>query len=288
MGAEAGTGTELGLFLQAKRSKLKPYDVGLADGGKQRRVSGLRREEVAMLAQVSVNYYTRLEQGQNRSASLEVLNALAVALRLTADERAHLHNLAGLGVNRHPDERSDSQVRMGVAEMVASYTAGPAIVLGRRTEILAWNDLAEGVFSSYIQLPEPGSRTELLNLAELVFLHPGARRLYPSWTDEAQETAGYLRIMAGRYPHDAALAALIDHLSERSGEFADMWAAHIIWDKSHGTRHIYHPATGPLSLLYESFRLPDSPGQCLILYRAKPGSADETALNVLRKAVDKP
>ncbi|AYG78451.1 hypothetical protein DWB77_00558 [Streptomyces hundungensis] len=271
-------GTALGSFLQARRSRLRPEDVGLDSDGKHRRVAGLRREEVAQLARVSVNYYTRLEQGQNRSASPEVLDALAGALRLSQDERAHLHDLAGSAGTQARPEPVAEHVRPAVARMISVYEQGPAVVLGRQLNILAWNELARILFSGHIDL---GATETLPNLAELVFLEPGARRLYPVWTDEAHELAGYLRVMVGRYPGDPALSALVSKLSDNSPEFAKIWSGHVVWDKTHGTRYLHHPEVDRLTLSFETLRLPDSPDQCVILYQAEAGSESERALRSL-------
>ncbi|WP_424217507.1 helix-turn-helix domain-containing protein (plasmid) [Streptomyces sp. BI20] len=263
-----------------RRSRLTPDDIGLTGDGKRRRVMGLRREEVAHLAQVSVNYYTRLEQGQNRSASPEVLDAIATALQLNPGERAHLHNLSRAAELARP-QRPAEEVRPAVARMVAAYLQGPAVVLGRQTDILAWNALARTMFSGHLDLDEVLAGDTPPNLAELVFLHPGARELYPQWEYEAEEMAGYLRMMAGRFPGDPDLTALIERLAARSAEFTEMWSGHVVGDKTHGTRRLHHPAVGEMSLSFESLRLPDSPDQCIVLYHAEPASPAENALRVL-------
>lgn len=272
--------SDLGMFLQVRRSRLTPDEIGLSSDGKRRRVQGLRREEVAHLAQVSVNYYTRLEQGQNRSASPEVLDAIATALQLNAGERAHLHNLSRAAELARP-ARPAAEVRPAVARMIAAYVQGPAVVLGRQMDILAWNALARTMFSGHIDVEELLARDTPPNLAELVFLHPGARALYPQWHSEAVEMAGYLRMMAGRFPGDPELTELIDRLGLESEEFTEIWSGHVVGEKTHGTRHLHHPAVGELSLAFESLRLPDSPDQCIVLYHADPASPEERALRVL-------
>ncbi|MEV7561380.1 helix-turn-helix transcriptional regulator [Streptomyces sp. NPDC089795] len=272
--------SDLGKFLQVRRSLLTPDDIGLPGDGKRRRVRGLRREEVAHIAQVSVNYYTRLEQGQNRSASPEVLDAIANALRLNPGERAHLHNLSRAAELARPAKAAE-EVRPAVARMISAYLQGPAVVLGRQMDILAWNALARTMFSGHIDIEELLARDAPPNLAELVFLHPGARALYPRWNDEAVEMAGYLRMMAGRFPGDAELVELIERLCLASPEFTEIWSGHVVWDKTFGTRHLHHPAVGELTLAFESLRLPDSPDQCIVLYHAEPASLAEEALRVL-------
>ncbi|MFE0105811.1 helix-turn-helix transcriptional regulator [Streptomyces sp. NPDC059009] len=274
--------TDLGRFLQNRRSGLRPEDLGIDDDGKRRRVAGLRREEVAHLARVSVNYYTRLEQGQNRSASPEVLDALATALCLNQGERAHLHDLARVGGSSKAVTPAEP-VRPAVARMVAAYEQGPAVVLGRQVDILAWNRLAHLLFSGHLDVPETACDAQL-NLAELVFLEPGARQLYPSWAHEAREMAGYLRMVDGRYPGDEGLAALIRRLRQQSPEFAELWSGHVVWDKTYGTRCLHHPAVGAMTLTFETFRMPDTPDQCVILYQAEEGSPSARALRSLLTA----
>ena len=276
-------GTELGRFLQSVRSRLRPEDLGLAGDGKRRRVAGLRREEVALLAGVSVNYYTRLEQGQNRNASPEVLDALATALRLRPDERAHLHDLVR-PTHATKAPRTTERVRPGLERMIASFESGPAVLLGRQTKVLAWNHLARILFTGYIDLTGRDGDVEAPNLARLLFRAPGARQLYTDWEYEAQDLVGYLRLMHGRYSGDPELTGLITELSSNSREFAAMWSEHRVWDKSHGTRRLNHPEVGALTLIYETFRLPEAPDQAIVLYQAEPGSPSEA---ILRRLLEK-
>jgi len=271
---------ELGSFLQSARSRLSPEEVGLNTHGKRRRVTGLRREEVAQLAGVSVNYYTRLEQGQNRNASPEVLDALATALRLRPDERAHLIDLARSPRAGRMESPTD-QVRPSLARMIGSFESGPAVLLDRQTKVLAWNRLATMVFTGYIDLTGDDGEPQPPCLARLLFCAPGARQLYLEWMEEAADLVGYLRLMAGRYPADAELAKLIAELDASSAEFRALWSEHRVWDKSHGIRHLNHPKVGALALSYETLRLPEAPDQVIVLYQAEPGSPSSDALNSL-------
>ncbi|WSS18619.1 helix-turn-helix transcriptional regulator [Streptomyces sp. NBC_01190] len=270
----------MGNFLQSVRSRLRPEEVGLKSHGKRRRVAGLRREEVALLAGVSVNYYTRLEQGQNRNASPEVLDALASALHLRPDERAHLLDLA-----RSPRvgrmERPNEQVRPSLARMIGSFESGPAVLLDRQTKVLAWNRLASILFTGYIDLTGDDGQPQPPCLARLLFCAPGARQLYSEWMEEATDLVGYLRLMAGRYPTDAQLTGLIAELNATNAQFRTLWSEHRIWDKSHGIRHLNHPKVGALELWYETFRLPEAPDQVIVLYQAELGSPSSRALNSL-------
>lgn len=273
-------GTELGSFLQSVRGRLRPEEVGISTGAKRRRVAGLRREEVAQLAGVSVNYYTRLEQGQNRNASPEVLDALAAALRLRPEERAYLHDLARSPVAARVS-RPTAHVRPSLARMISSFESGPAVLLDRQTKVLAWNRLASILFTGYIDLTGIDGEPEPPCLARLLFCSPGARQLYSDWTEEAMDMVGYLRLMAGRYAGDAELTALISELSSISAEFRVMWSQHRVGDKSYGTRHLNHPKVGGLTLTYETFRLPEAPDQAIVLYQVEPGSPSSDALNSL-------
>lgn len=232
------------------------------------------------MAGVSVNYYTRLEQGQNRNASPEVLDALAAALQLRPDERAHLHDLARSPVAARA-ARPTEQVRPSLARMISSFESGPAVLLDRQTKVLAWNRLAAILFTGYIDLTGDNGEPEPPCLARLLFCSPGARQLYSEWCDEATDMVGYLRLMAGRYPGDTELMELIDELMSMSAEFRTMWSQHRVWDKSYGTRHLNHPKVGALTLSYETFRLPEAPDQAIVLYQAEPGSPSGDALGVL-------
>ncbi|MGC0420997.1 helix-turn-helix transcriptional regulator [Embleya sp. AB8] len=267
---------EISEFLRSRRARLGPADVGLPTGGRHRRVPGLRREELAQLAGVSVAYLTRLEQGKGHNVSAEVLTAIARALRLTDAERAHLTHLAKC---RHqPRDRYVStrrqQVRASLRGLLASLEGVPAYVSGRRTDILAWNPMAAALFGDWDRLP-----AHERNWARLVFLRPDYRRLFLDWESKAADIVGALRLDAGCYPDDPQLSALVGELSVKSEEFRRLWARHDVKEKNHGTMRLQHPLVGDLTLPFESLRLPDDPEQVLTMYHAP---ADSTAAENLR------
>ncbi len=266
---------ELSEFLRTRRARLAPEDVGLRSYGGRRRVPGLRREELAHLAGVSVDYYVRLEQGRTNNVSDEVLDAVARALLLNDDERAHLRNLARPARTRHRPARSE-RVRPGLRRLLDMAEGVPAYVIGRRGDILAWNRLAAALITDFGALP-PAER----NWGRLIFLNEDVQALFDDWTVKARETLAYLRLKAGEYPDDAELAALVGELSARSEDFRRWWADHDVKDKSNGRKIMHHPLVGELVLDYESFRLPDDPDQVLVTYTVEAGSASEASLRLL-------
>ncbi|MFJ3546866.1 helix-turn-helix domain-containing protein [Streptomyces rubiginosohelvolus] len=268
---------ELSEFLRTRRAKLQPQDVGLPDFGRHRRVPGLRREELAQLAGVSVAYYTRLEQGNGRNVSAEVLDAIARALRLTDAEHAHLTHLARPA--RHKKKRRPARVqrvRTGLLYLLDNMDGIPAYVTGARSDILAWNAMAAAVFGDWGALP-PGER----NWARLVFLSPGYRDLFVNWDSKASDMVSYLRLYAGCHPDDPELSALVGELSVKSDEFRRLWATHNVKEKGHGVKLVRHPLAGDLTLSYETLNLPDDEEQHLVTYHAEPGSDSAQALRLL-------
>ncbi|MGW6582545.1 helix-turn-helix domain-containing protein [Streptomyces globisporus] len=268
---------ELSEFLRTRRAKLQPQDVGLPDFGRHRRVPGLRREELAQLAGVSVAYYTRLEQGNGRNVSAEVLDAIARALRLTDAEHAHLTHLARparLKKKRRPARVQ--RVRTGLLYLLDSMDGIPAYVTGARSDILAWNAMAAAVFGDWGALP-PGER----NWARLVFLSPAYRDLFVNWDSKASDMVSYLRLYAGCHPDDPELSALVGELSVKSDEFRRLWATHNVKEKGHGVKLVRHPLAGDLTLSYETLNLPDDEEQHLVTYHAEPGSESAQALRLL-------
>ncbi|WNF25409.1 helix-turn-helix transcriptional regulator [Streptomyces sp. C11-1] len=268
---------ELSEFLRTRRARLLPQDVGLPEFGRARRVPGLRREELAQLAGVSVAYYTRLEQGNGRNVSTEVLDAIARALRLTDAEHAHLTHLAKPG--RHKKKRRPArvqQVRPGLRHLLDAMDGVPAYVSGARSDILVWNPMAAAVFGDWGALP-PAER----NWARLVFLSPGYRDLFVDWGSKASDMVSYLRLYAGCHPDDPELSALVGELSVKSEEFRRLWATHNVKEKGHGVKVIRHPLAGELTLSYETLNLPDDEEQYLVTYHAEPGSESAQALRLL-------
>ncbi|CAM5481491.1 helix-turn-helix transcriptional regulator [Streptomyces coeruleorubidus] len=266
---------ELSEFLRTRRARLKPEDVGLPDFGR-RRVPGLRREELAQLAGVSVAYYTRLEQGNGRNVSAEVLDAIARALRLTGAEHAHLTHLAKPKQHKKKQTARAQQVRPALRHLLDSIDTVPAYVVGRRSDILAWNRMAAALFGDWAELPAPER-----NWARLVFLRPDYRELFVEWDQKASDIVGFLRMDAGCHPDDPKLSALVGELSVKSEEFRRLWAAHDVKEKSYGVKRMRHPLVGDLTLSFETFRLVDESEQSLITYHAEPGSPSAEALRLL-------
>ncbi|WIX76493.1 helix-turn-helix domain-containing protein [Amycolatopsis carbonis] len=267
---------ELSEFLRSRRARLKPADVGLPEYGRRRRVPGLRREELAQLAGVSVAYYTRLEQGNGRNVSLEVLNAISTALDLSETEHAHLLHLAKPRQRDRPAPRQRQQVRPVLQTMLDAIESVPAYVWGRRTDVLAWNKTASALFGDWTARA-PQDR----NWARIVFLDPAARSLYPDWRTKAADVVGQLRLDAGQHPNDPLLTELVGELSVKSEEFRTMWAAHDVKRKTHATMRLRHPLVGELTVYYETFTLPEDQDQALSVYHTEPGSKSEEALRLL-------
>ncbi|MFI1726558.1 helix-turn-helix transcriptional regulator [Streptomyces sp. NPDC020489] len=275
-GAALDRRAELSEFLRTRRARLKPEDVGLPDFGRHRRVPGLRREELAQLAGVSVAYYTRLEQGNGQNVSAEVLDAIARALRLTDAEHAHLTHLAKPKQLKRKTGGRPQQVRGSLLQLLDTMEGCPAYISGRRSDILAWNRMAAAVFGDWAQLP-PQER----NWARLVFLRPEYRELFVEWDQKATDMVSFLRMDAGCHPDDPRLSALVGELSVKSEEFRRLWATHDVKEKGYGVKRLHHPLVGDLTLHFESFRLPDESEQMLITYHAEPGSPSAEALRLL-------
>jgi len=263
-------------FLRTRRARLKPQDVGLPEYGRYRRVAGLRREELAQLAGMSVAYYTRLEQGNGQNVSAEVLDAIARALRLTDAEHAHLIHLAQPTKHRKRPAPRAQPVRGSLRRLLDSMDGVPACLVGRRTDILAWNRMALALFGDWTQLP-----TRQRNWARLVFLSPAYRDLFTEWESKAADVVGFLRMDAGSHPDDPQLSALVGELSVQSADFRRLWARHDVTERSHGLKHLTHPLVGKLTLSFEVFKIPDDQEQTLYLYDAEPASRSAEALHLL-------
>ncbi|MFD3523571.1 helix-turn-helix transcriptional regulator [Streptomyces sp. NPDC058653] len=271
---------ELGDFLRSRRARIQPEDVGYASGSGQRRVPGLRREELAHLAGVSVDYYVRLEQGRNQGVSDAVLGAVADALRLDRDEREHLFRLArpqkpGAGGTVTVPAASGATVRPEVQRLLDWITA-PALAMGRRLDVLAWNRPACGLITDFGALP-PRER----NMCRLHLLDEEIGSRYPDRDMVAREAVGSLRIAAGIHPDDGELRELVDELKEHSAEFRHYWAQHTVRTKSHGIKLIDHPHLGFLKLTYEITHFPQDQELSLLVYTAGPGTPEEKALREL-------
>ena len=265
-------------FLTSRRARITPEQAGLPAYGGHRRVAGLRREEVAMLAGVSVDYYTRLERGNAQGASESVLEALARALHLDEAERAHLFDLARAASTpaRAPRRPARQQVRPSVQRILDSMTTTPAYVRNGRLDILAANRLGRALFAPVLTSP-----AQPANAARFLFLDPSAPQFYLDWERQAQDSVAILRSEAGRNPHDQALSGLVGELSTRSEIFRSWWAAHNVRFHRTGVKRFHHPVVGDLTLAYEALDLAADEGLRISAYTAETGSASEDALNLL-------
>ena len=268
---------EIRQFLTSRRAKITPEQAGLPVYGANRRVPGLRREEVALLAGVSVDYYTRLERGNLGGVSEAVLDALAQALQLDEAERGHLFDLArSANPTARPRRRAAKQgVRPSVQRIMDALDA-PADVRNGRGDILAANRLGYALYSElYIDPVRPA------NVARFLFLSPRAREFFPDWEGVANDLVASLRTVAGRNPHDRGLHDLVGELSTRSQEFRTRWAAHNVRQHQTGRKRLHHPVVGDLELTYEVLALPADAGLSLVVYGAEPGSASQDGLKLL-------
>lgn len=278
---------EIREFLISRRAKISPEQAGIPSYGELRRVPGLRREEVAQLAGVSTDYYTRLERGSLRGVSDAVLEAVGSALRLDDAERAHLMDLvrtASTPSRRAPLRPTQQRVRPGVLRLLDGMTGVVALVQNGRSDVLAANLLGRAlyaeVFNSAVQ-SGPATPGRLPNQARYLFLDPHAGDLYPDWHAIAATTVAMLRLEAGRNPHDRALNELVGELTTRSGLFAALWAGHDVRIHTTGTKRFHHPVAGDLALQFETLALPGDEGQTLFTFTAEPGSGSENALAFL-------
>ncbi|MEV0281861.1 helix-turn-helix transcriptional regulator [Streptomyces sp. NPDC050610] len=275
----------LGDFLHARRSQLRPADVGLKDYGDRRRVSGLRREELALLAGVSASYYTRLEQGQATGASPEILDAVARALCLDEAERRHLHDLADAGRRRTPARRPQTEhVGADTLALLHTLEGVPALVYGRRADVLAWNGLGHALFAAHVDFDGPRRTAERPNLARMLFLDAHTRELYADWEAKAKGMVEHLRLVAGRNPDDTLLTSIIGELTVRSKEFAAMWTGHRVQPCAAARHEMRHPLVGTLTVTHQSLVLPQADEQRLTLAVADPGSPSQEALSLLAQA----
>ncbi|MEV0775169.1 helix-turn-helix domain-containing protein [Streptomyces sp. NPDC050428] len=265
---------ELGEFLKTRRAELSPRAVGLPETGGLRRVKGLRREEVARLAAISTEYYTRLEQGRIQ-ASGPVLSALAQVLRLDDDQRDYLFELAGKDQAR-PRRRAVQKVQPTLQRLLDNLIDTPAIVLGRRTDILAWNSLAAALMADYAEIPE-----KKRNHTRILFTDPAMRTLYADWEEVAHTTVAQLRMQAAKYPDDPRLAALVGELSVQDPHFRSWWGDHHVAARTMGTKTFHHPVAGELTLDWDTLTASIDAEQQLVVMTAEPGTRSHDALRIL-------
>ncbi|GAB3966488.1 helix-turn-helix transcriptional regulator [Actinoallomurus acanthiterrae] len=274
-------GTELGRFLRARRTQVTPAEVGLTVGPGLRRTPGLRREELATLAGVSIDYYTRLERGKETRPSPAVVDALARALQLDEAEHDHLRELALRAARQIPEPPTapSRTVRPGVKLLLESLRPNPAYVVGRSTDLLAHTPAALRLFAGMEEWP-----VKQRNIARYVFLHPAARDLFDDWDNQVRGCVARLRALAGTDPDAPDLAQLVGELLLKSPEFARLWERYDVRARPYGRKTYHHPEVGDLTLGYQSMQLEGTPGQRLNAYYAEPGTPDYDAMVLLDMA----
>jgi transcriptional regulator with XRE-family HTH domain len=280
------TRSEIREFLTSRRGKITPGEVGLPIYGDNRRVPGLRREEVALLAGVSIDYYTRLERGNLSGVSESVLEALARALQLDEAERSHLFDLARAAQTTTTRRRrtAKQQVRPGVQRVLDAMTGVPAFVRNGRLDVVAANRLGYALYSVFASPGRPS------NTARFTFLDPRARDFFPDWDHVADDVVAILRSEAGRDPYDRGLSDLVGELSTQDETFRTKWAAHNVRFHDTGVKRMHHPVVGDLELTYETMELSADTGLTMFAFTAEPGTKSEQALNLLASwsATDQP
>ncbi len=266
-------------FLSTRRDRVTPTDVGLPATGSRRRVKGLRREEVALLAEVSPEYYIRLERGSAANPSPSVIAAIATVLRLDDDERSHLgHLFAALAPAAGRRRRSavKDTVTPGIRVLLESLDHLPAVLFNSRLDVLAVNDLGRALYATMLAPERPA------NAARFMFLHEDvAREMFPLWEHIADDTVAVLRSEAGRHPDDPGLVALVGQLSTRSQEFRTRWAANDVKTHKAGAKVFRHPLLGQLTLPFENLAVSTAGDQVLTVFTPQPGSAEHDAISLL-------
>jgi transcriptional regulator with XRE-family HTH domain len=239
-------------------------------------VPGLRREEVALLAGVSTDYYTRLEQGRRIVPSVGVLDAIAQALGLDATSRAHLGHLTGTRPIRKAARATVQRVRPGLHQLLDSLEGSPAMILGRHTDVLATNRLLRLLIADFDQMP-PRERS----YARWMFLTTQARELFVDWDAQARTVVENLRLEVGQHPNDPTTLALVDELAAASEDFKAWWAEHRVYQRTYGTKRIQHAIVGSLTVQYETFMMPGDPDQTLFMFTTEAGTDSRDAMNLL-------
>jgi transcriptional regulator with XRE-family HTH domain len=267
--------SHLGAFLRARRAQLDPQECGLPATDSARRVTGLRREEVAALAAISVDYYTRLEQGRV-SASAPVLATLVRALRLDDDQQHYLYELAGRTDGRPRRRRAPQRLRPAMRRLLDQLPHTPALVLGKRLDILAWNQAAAALYTDFAAVP-----ADRRNYLRLLFTDPAMRELDLDWEHDARDAVAALRLEVAADSGDPELARLVGELAVRDADFRTWWAEHRVSSAAYGTKRYRHPLVGDLTLDCDTWAASDSSGQRLMVLTAEPGSPSHDALSIL-------
>ncbi|MFF5442254.1 helix-turn-helix transcriptional regulator [Streptomyces achromogenes] len=275
-------GAELGRFLRARRTRTSPQRVGLTVGPGLRRTPGLRREELATLAGISVDYYVRMERGKETRPSPAVLDALARALRLDDQEHQHLRELAARAARYAPGPPPvpSRTVRPHLKLLLESLRPNPAYVISRSMDVLAWNPGGLALYAGLEDWPA-GHR----NLARYLFLHPAARDLFPDWDRQVTGCAARLRAIAGTAPDAPDLTNLVGELLLKSGDFARLWERYEVAGRKPAQKTFHHPRVGTVTLTCQTMHLDGTPGQRIGVYTAEPGTPDHDALLLLDTAV---
>lgn len=273
--------TNLGEFLRSRRDRITPEAAGLISYGR-RRVPGLRREELAQLAGVSVTYLTRLEQGQSQNASDAIIDALARALQLQADEHEHLRALAHqVPTKRGPQESQPEVAKPGAVQLLQSMGDVPSVLLGRSNDILAWNRAGHLLLAGHLDFDAPSRVGGRPNQIKMLFLDEHTRDLYADWEEEAALAVSSLRYIAAQFADDRNLAALVGELAMNGPDFDRLWASHDVRLCTSGRKRFRHPEVGELELGYEVLHLPECNGQRILTHTAEPGSPSFAALRLL-------
>ncbi|QWB24260.1 MULTISPECIES: helix-turn-helix transcriptional regulator [Streptomyces] len=277
-GGGGGGGTELGQFLRARRTQTLPEQVGLTVGPGLRRTPGLRREELATLAGMSIDYYVRLERGKETRPSPAVLDALARALRLDDAEHQHLRELAARAARYAPEPSPPPSrtVRPHLKLILETLRPSPAYVISRSMDLLAWNPGGLALYAGIADWPA-GQR----NLARYLFLHPDARGLFPDWDEQVRGCVARLRSLAGTAPDAPDLTRLVGELVVKSPDFAGLWERYDVIGRKKLQKTFHHPEVGVLTLAGQSMQLEGTPGQRLGVYTADPGTPDHDAMLLL-------
>jgi len=276
---DGSDGTELGRFLRAHRARVTPGQAGLPAGSGPRRTPGLRREELATLAGVSIDYYTRLERGKEARPSPSVVDALARVLLLDEREHGHLRDLAVCAARTTapgPSTAPTSSVGPGIELLLQSLRPNPAVVVSRTMDLLAWNPGGLRLFVGMEQWP-----VERRNVARWVFLHPGARTVFDHWDEQIRSCVGRLRALAGTDPDAPDLVGLVDELLAESPEFVRLWERYDVRTHTHGSKTFHLPDVGALTLDYQSMQLEGFPGHRLVAHYATPGTPDHDKMVLL-------